>query len=179
MDRVEKTASCRRSPLLFSIVVGAVFVPIFPTPTADACPPPPVSPKPALQIKHSRAHAKTSGRLRPTTVQMTVHKMVTDAGLPLPDLQLILPAQPSCWSHAQSVNPQGSQDNGDFDGTPNDDLVAPNATSEPLLNRFRPASDMPSFVHETGFGRCLVYPNCAENPVHEVGDAERGERSSP
>lgn len=143
MDRVDKTASYRRSRLLFSIVVGAVFVPIFPTNTADDRPPSPVNPMPALQIKHAKAHAKTSGRLRPATVHVTLHKMATDAGLPLPDLQLILPAQPSCWSHAQSVNPQGSQDNGNFDGTPNDDLVAPNATSDPLLNRFRPATHNP------------------------------------
>ena len=32
---------------------------------------------------------------------------------PLPELQLIRPRVPSCWSHAQAENPQGSQNNGE------------------------------------------------------------------
>jgi hypothetical protein len=55
---------------------------------------------------------------QPETVKSSARAYRTDknpepskATLPLPALQLILPSDPSCWSHARAENPQGNQDN--------------------------------------------------------------------
>jgi hypothetical protein len=144
MGSIEKTSSFRRIWLLICIVLEAVFAPIFPMPTAqDDRPPLQVSAAPGLRIEKSHALAKTHRKIRPNTVHMTKRRMPSDTDLVLPDLQLILPAQQSCWSHASSVNPQGSQDDGDFEGPPDIDLVHLNPPSDPLLNRSRPGSHKP------------------------------------